>query len=146
MCDVAAEAVVMNGYAAKCIVINKDVRRLHATKPPDGTEPDLEQKANLCIYEVPSPGHAFALHRSLPHAAAASVCMHPVAMELDLVGKSFAEGKTTCVQVFDSGLIGEGVLHMLLWAKEKLLTDDVVLVSPKEEHHNTEESRPPLRY
>ena len=53
MCDVAAEAVVMNGYAAKCIMINRDVRRLYATKPPDGTQPDMEQKANLCIYEVP---------------------------------------------------------------------------------------------
>ena len=43
----------------------------------------------------------------------------------------FAKGKTMYTQVFDSGLIGEGVLHMLLWAKEKLLTEDVVLVSPK---------------
>ena len=33
------------------------------------------------------------------------------------------------VQVFDSGLIGEGVLHMLAWAKAKLLTEDAVLVS-----------------
>lgn len=53
MCDVAAETVVMNGYAAKCIMINKDVRRLHASKLPEGTVPDMEQKASLCIYEVP---------------------------------------------------------------------------------------------
>lgn len=33
------------------------------------------------------------------------------------------------LQVFDSGLIGEGVLHMLAWAKQKLLTEDAVLVS-----------------
>ena len=57
MCDVAAEAAVMNGYAAKCIMVNKDVRRLYATKPPDGTQPDMEQKANLCIYEVALSGH-----------------------------------------------------------------------------------------
>ena len=48
------------------------------------------------------------------------------------------------MQVFDSGLIGEGVLHMLLWAKEMLLTEDVVLVSPNKEHHDTEKFEPPL--
>jgi hypothetical protein len=52
MCDVAAEAVVMNGYAAKCLMINRDVRRIHASKLPDGTEPAMEHKANLCIYEA----------------------------------------------------------------------------------------------
>lgn len=65
--------------------------------------------------------------------------MPSVEYELVLVGSFFvklhngvfAKGKTMCTQVFDSGLIGEGVLHMLLWAKEKLLTEDVVLVSPE---------------
>ena len=52
MCDVAAEAVVMNGYAAKCIMINKDVRRIHAEKLPDGRAPDMDYKCNLCIFEV----------------------------------------------------------------------------------------------
>ena len=32
------------------------------------------------------------------------------------------------VQVFDSGLIGEGVLHMLAAAKKNLLTKDATLV------------------
>ena len=32
------------------------------------------------------------------------------------------------VQVFDSGLIGEGVLHLLAWAHAKLLTPDAILV------------------
>ena len=32
--------------------------------------------------------------------------------------------------MFDSGLIGEGVLHMVAWAKAKLLTEDAVLVRP----------------
>jgi hypothetical protein len=31
-------------------------------------------------------------------------------------------------QVFDSGLIGEGVLHLLLHAKAKLLADDATIV------------------
>ena len=52
MCDVAAEAVVMNGYAAKCVMINKDVRRIHSETLPDGTLPDMEYKANLCVFEV----------------------------------------------------------------------------------------------
>ena len=32
-------------------------------------------------------------------------------------------------QVFDSGLIGEGVLHLLAWAHARLLTPDCTLVS-----------------
>ncbi|KAK9917705.1 hypothetical protein WJX75_007354 [Coccomyxa subellipsoidea] len=81
MCDVAAEAVVLNGYAGKCIMINKDVRRMDAAAKPDGTPPDMEQKANVCIFEV-----------------------------------------------FDSGLMGEGVLHLLAWAHARLLTPDCTLV------------------
>lgn len=33
-----------------------------------------------------------------------------------------------CMQVFDSGLIGEGILHLLAWAHAKLLTPDAILV------------------
>lgn len=52
MCDVAAENVVMNGYAAKCLMINKDVRRIDTVQKPDAAPPDMEQKANVCIFEV----------------------------------------------------------------------------------------------
>ena len=31
--------------------------------------------------------------------------------------------------MFDSGLMGEGVLHLLAWAKARLLTADATLVS-----------------
>ena len=68
MCDVAAEAVVMNGYAAKCLMINRDVRRIHASKLPDGTEPDMEHKANLCIYEASAVSHAHFC-KSMPASA-----------------------------------------------------------------------------
>ena len=52
MCDVAAQAVVMNGYAAKSVMIHKDVRRIHAEKLPDGTLPDMDHRASVCIFEV----------------------------------------------------------------------------------------------
>ena len=32
--------------------INKDVRRMDMVSKPDGSPPDLERKANLCIFEV----------------------------------------------------------------------------------------------
>lgn len=32
------------------------------------------------------------------------------------------------MQVFDSGLIGEGILHLLAWTHAKLLTPDAILV------------------
>ena len=55
MCDVAAEAVVMNGYAARCLMVNKDVRRMDTVARPDGTPADMEQRANLCIFEAWAP-------------------------------------------------------------------------------------------
>ena len=57
MCDMAAEAVVLNGYAGKCIMINKDVRRMDAAAKLDGIPPDMEQKANVCIFEVRTCPH-----------------------------------------------------------------------------------------
>ena len=55
MCDVAAEAVVMNGYAGRCLMINKDVRRMDTIANPDGMPADMDKKANLCIYEARAP-------------------------------------------------------------------------------------------
>ncbi|DBA90775.1 TPA: hypothetical protein ACH3X1_003982 [Trebouxia sp. C0004] len=81
MCDAGAETVVMNGYGAKCIMVNKDVRHLETSAKPDGTPPEMQSKADIAIFEV-----------------------------------------------FDSGLIGEGVLHMLAAAKQKLLTKEAILV------------------
>jgi hypothetical protein len=52
MCDIAAEAAVMNGCAGRCLMLNKDVRRMDAAARPDGTPADLERKANLCVFEV----------------------------------------------------------------------------------------------
>lgn len=81
MCDVAAEAVVMNGYAAKCVMINKDVRRIHSEMLPDGTLPDMEYKANLCIFEVCArTGGLLLLHdvlrpRAQPECCNVLLCM-----------------------------------------------------------------------
>ncbi|KAL0046712.1 hypothetical protein WJX82_008116 [Trebouxia sp. C0006] len=81
MCDVGVQTLVMNGFGAKCIMVNKDVRHLETSAKPDGIPSDMHSKADVAIFEV-----------------------------------------------FDSGLIGEGVLHMLAAAKQKLLTKDAILV------------------
>lgn len=122
MCDVAAEAVVMNGYAAKCLMINKDVRRIDAAAKVDGTPPDMEQKANLCVFEVrhmPAPACTIkgGSHNNSVHGLQ-HLTMHHVATA------------AVFMQVFDSGLIGEGVLHLMAWAQARLLTPDYTLVSP----------------
>ena len=52
MCDVGAETVVMNGYAAQCMLVNKDIRRMDVAQKPDGTPPDMPAKADLLIFEV----------------------------------------------------------------------------------------------
>ena len=143
MCDVAAEAVVMNGYAAKCVMINKDVRRIHSETLPDGTLPDMEYKANLCIFEVCACAGTLVISvagyllRNRAEPRIIVVCVsYRIVPYLTVVTSScvFMCEKATpvrhlLVQVFDSGLIGEGVLHMVAWAKTKLLTEDAVMVS-----------------
>ena len=52
MCDVGVETIVMNGYAAKCTLVNKDVRRMDVAQKPDGTPPDMPVKADILIFEV----------------------------------------------------------------------------------------------
>jgi len=81
MCDVAEETTIMNGYLGKILVLDRDVRRMDTVQKPDGTAPELQQRADLAVFEI-----------------------------------------------FDSGLIGEGVLHCLTAAKAKLLNTDAVLV------------------
>jgi protein arginine N-methyltransferase 7 len=81
MCDVGEETVVMNGYADKILVLNRDARRMDVVRKADGTPPDMEQKADILIYEV-----------------------------------------------FDSGLIGEGALHLVAAARQKLLHPNAVLI------------------
>lgn len=55
MCDAGAETLVMNGFGAKCLMINKDVRRLDVTAKPDGTPPDMQHKADMAVFEVCMP-------------------------------------------------------------------------------------------
>ncbi len=52
MCDLAMEAVLMNGYAPRVTIVNKDIRRMDLERKPDGTPPDLERKADIMVYEV----------------------------------------------------------------------------------------------
>ena len=53
MCDAGVETLVMNGLAAKCLMVNKDVRRMHAVAAaPDGTPPDMQHKAEMAVFEV----------------------------------------------------------------------------------------------
>jgi predicted RNA methylase len=81
MCDVAEETTIMNGYLGKILVLDRDVRRMDTKPKPDGTAPEMQQRADVAVFEI-----------------------------------------------FDSGLIGEGVLHCLTAAKAKLLNSDAVLV------------------
>ena len=53
MCDAGVESLVMNGMAGKCLMVNKDVRRMHAASAHrDGTPPDMLRKADLAVFEV----------------------------------------------------------------------------------------------
>ena len=53
MCDAGVETLVMNGWAAKCLMVNKDVRRMHAdAAQPDGAPPDMQHKADMAVFEV----------------------------------------------------------------------------------------------
>ena len=52
MCDIGAETLVMNGFGAACMMVNKDVRHMSVSAKPDGTPPDMQFKADLAIFEV----------------------------------------------------------------------------------------------
>ena len=52
MCDVGGETLVMNGFGAKCLMVNKDVRHLEVDAKPDGSPPDMQSKADMAIFEV----------------------------------------------------------------------------------------------
>ena len=59
MADAAAEALVANGFAGRSSVVARDVRRVHADPQPGGRPADLEERADLVIFEVgrcPGPG------------------------------------------------------------------------------------------
>ena len=81
MCDVAEETTIMNGFLGKILVLDRDVRRMDTVHKPDGTAPDMPDRADLAVFEI-----------------------------------------------FDSGLIGEGVLHCLTAARAKLLAREASLV------------------
>ena len=52
LCDAGMETLVMNGFGAKCMMTNKDVRRMTVDARPDGALPDMENRADLAIFEV----------------------------------------------------------------------------------------------
>lgn len=53
MCDAGVETLIMNGWAAKCLMVNKDVRRMHAgAAQPDGAPPDMQHRADMAVFEV----------------------------------------------------------------------------------------------
>jgi hypothetical protein len=89
MCDVAEQVISSNGLAAKCIVLQRDARRMFAAtseglkagRKPDGAAPELIRQADLMVFEV-----------------------------------------------FDSGLIGEGALHLTAMAAHRLLLPDATII------------------
>ena len=50
-----------------------------------------------------------------------------------------------CEQVFDSGLLGEGVLHLVHWAQQRLLQPHAVLVGAAN-HPNCVHTRSPFDF
>ena len=89
MCRVADETLARNGCIQRMTVLNRDARHVYAAdsdglrggKKPDGSSPEMAQKADILVFEV-----------------------------------------------FDSGLIGEGALHVLHAAQTRLLVPDATLV------------------
>ena len=89
MCEVADKTIATNGLSPKCLVLQRDARRMFATtseglragRKPDGEAPELERKADILVFEV-----------------------------------------------FDSGLIGEGALHLTVLAKHRLLLPDARII------------------
>ena len=110
MCNVAAETCIINGFGQQCTIINKDVRLLTAEESKDGAA-DLPRRADICIFEV------LTIELIL--------CCCWLCSWLCKVAPFYF----VSFQVFDCGLIGEGVLHMLQHAHAHLLQADSALVN-----------------
>lgn len=67
MADAAAEALVANGFAARSVVVARDVRRVHADAQPGRRPADLDARADLVIFEA-------RLRRTQPVAAHTDCC------------------------------------------------------------------------
>jgi hypothetical protein len=89
MCDVAEQVISSNGLSTKCVVLQRDARRMFAAtseglksgRKPDGAAPELVRQADILVFEV-----------------------------------------------FDSGLIGEGALHLTAMASHRLLLPDATII------------------
>jgi hypothetical protein len=89
MCDVAEQVISANGLSDKCIILQRDSRRMFAAtseglmrgRKPDGAAPELTRQADILVFEV-----------------------------------------------FDSGLIGEGALHLTAMASHRLLLPDAAII------------------
>ena len=102
-------------------------------RKPDGTPPDLPRRADLLVYEVRRSGGAgecagrrhsvvFLLWYT-GGGAAAPQDDRPFDQKL-----SRPSLLSSLAQVFDSGCIGEGVLHLVTAARAKLLAADAAMV------------------
>ena len=99
MCQVAERCVLANGLAHRVHVVHKDIRACRA-----------------------ADDHISAAQKSSPPAAAARSATAVIPPDL-------ARRASLCVfELFDCGLIGEGVLHALHAAKQHLLTPDATII------------------
>ena len=104
----------------------------------DGTPPDMERCADILVYEVRSPALARpARCVQLPDVLRAAAYWPTDQDRLPITGarpyqcrRHVKLGRVLCpgLQVFDSGLIGEGALHAVAAARQKLLQPDALLV------------------
>ena len=132
MCSIATQTILMNGFSSQCSIICNDVRRLSIGPDPDA---DLAAAADICIYEVrifwgtcpdrrdPKSLDTGKLRSSEPLRTPCKIQLGSHFLENCAVGDTI-----NAMQVFDNGLIGEGVLHLLHWAVRKLLHSEAILV------------------
>ena len=148
MADAGGEVVAANGFGTRIMMVDKDARRMdvvgacprmpgiclqstsfrfsgcvlmpaasrsfnHAeqVRKPDGTPPDMERKADILVYEV-----------------SATIAAHTLLETLECLCTCKLTSTSLEHEVFDAGLIGEGVLHALAAARVKLVAPDAVLV------------------
>ena len=89
MCEIAEQVIGANRLSGKCVVLQRDARRVFAATSdglrggckPDGMAPELLRQADILVFEV-----------------------------------------------FDSGLIGEGALHLTAMASHRLLLPDAAII------------------
>ena len=145
MTDAGEEIVCVNGFAGRIHCLHRDVRHMftadtpglpfNGAMRPDGVVTEMQHKAQMMVYEIfdrygrrgfPESGQRLVLLVECTTAVTSALVSSQLSdcLRIQVTDTFF-------VPKISSGLIGEGALHVLAYARERLLKENSILVPAK---------------